>query len=477
MMSGAIPSTPTRYWSTPTSKEPLVPPPARTNAVGPGRGSGSIEGLWHRPRRAPTTTLSRRPPAVTTSTREPARAGVLAHSERGTTQRSTATATPLGSSPRGQRRHEVGDGRARAEPRPARRSRGARAPSCRRQRLDQRRHRPAPDEVDDRGRGERRQEDAVAVVADGRDDAVAGRSSRCAACCRAWRAAGRWPPRAARARRRRARWPARRTAARAPHPPAPRCRCPAPRPWRPRRPSRPRRGTRYTERPCTRPRTVRASRGTGVGGVGRPEAQDVPLDGAERGEPARRPARRWRRGPSRPPGRRGPGRGGGRPPGRARARPPARPRVPSTNVTPPRRQASIERAEERAVVDLVVARDLDAAAQGRAERGHEAAALAGTAAVGLEAERVLVGEEVVEAGAIGRIERDRHRARRVVADGVTGGALQRGGEGGPVAGALEQERGQGGFAELRLGDRGQHPGRHPRRAVAARGAGATTVTS
>ncbi len=84
-----------------------------------------------------------------------------------------------------------------------------------------------------------------------------------------------------------------------------------------------------------------------------------------------------------------------------------------------------ERAEEGAVVDLVVAGDLDAAAQRRAERRHQAAALAGAAAVRLEAERVLVGEEVVEAGAIGRIERDRHRAGRVVADGEAGGGLER----------------------------------------------------
>ena len=42
MMSGTIPSTPTRYCSTPTSKDPLVPPPARTNAVGPEGGSVGI---------------------------------------------------------------------------------------------------------------------------------------------------------------------------------------------------------------------------------------------------------------------------------------------------------------------------------------------------------------------------------------------------------------------------------------------------
>ena len=124
-----------------------------------------------------------------------------------------------------------------------------------------------------------------------------------------------------------------------------------------------------------------------------------------------------------------------------------------------------QRAEQRPVVDLVVAGDLAAAAQAGAERGDDAAALAGAATVRLEAERVLVGEEVVEAGAIGRIERDGHRARRVVTDGVTGGRLQAGGEAGPAARALHEERREGGLAELDLGDRSQHPGRHPRRTV------------
>ena len=128
-----------------------------------------------------------------------------------------------------------------------------------------------------------------------------------------------------------------------------------------------------------------------------------------------------------------------------------------------------ERSEERPVVDLVVARDLDATAEGGTERRDKAAAFAGAAAVRLEAERVLVGEEVVEAGAIGRIERDRHRACRVVADVVTGGTLQRGGEGGPTAGALHEQCGQSGLTELRLGDGGEHAGRHPRRAVAPGG--------
>ena len=127
-----------------------------------------------------------------------------------------------------------------------------------------------------------------------------------------------------------------------------------------------------------------------------------------------------------------------------------------------------QRGEQGAVVHLVVARDLDPAPEGGAERGDERAALAGAAAQRGEAERVLVREEVVEAGAVGRIERDRDRAGRVVADGLPGRVLERGGEAGPQACALEQQRGEGRLAELRLGDRGEHAGRHPGRAVASR---------
>jgi hypothetical protein len=87
--------------------------------------------------------------------------------------------------------------------------------------------------------------------------------------------------------------------------------------------------------------------------------------------------------------------------------------------------------------------------------------------VRLEAERVLVGKEVIEAGAIGRIQRDRHRARRVVPDVEARGVLERGGEGGPVTGAVHQQCDQGRLTELRLGDRGEHAGRHPRRTVAS----------
>ena len=101
-----------------------------------------------------------------------------------------------------------------------------------------------------------------------------------------------------------------------------------------------------------------------------------------------------------------------------------------------------ESAEQGPVVDLVIARDLDAAAQGRVERGHEAAALGGAAAVRTEPQRVLVRKQVVEAGSVRRIERHRHRARGVVADGPPGGVLERGGEAGPQPRALEEQFGE-----------------------------------
>ena len=145
-----------------------------------------------------------------------------------------------------------------------------------------------------------------------------------------------------------------------------------------------------------------------------------------------------------------------------------RPPCPRTNATPAVPAGRDERGEQGAVVDLVVARHLDAAAQRRAERGHERAALAGAAAPGLEPERVLVGEQVVEAGAVRGIERNRDRAGRVVADGLPGRLLERGGEAGPPACALEQQRGERRLAELRLGDGGEHAGRHPGRAVTPR---------
>ena len=107
--------------------------------------------------------------------------------------------------------------------------------------------------------------------------------------------------------------------------------------------------------------------------------------------------------------------------------------VPATTSTRVPAAGLDERGEEGAVVHLMVAGDLDTAAQGGAQRRHEAAALAGAAPGGREAERVLVGEEVVEGGTVRRIEGDGHRARRVVADRVARGGLELGREGRPQA--------------------------------------------
>ena len=78
---------------------------------------------------------------------------------------------------------------------------------------------------------------------------------------------------------------------------------------------------------------------------------------------------------------------------------------------------------------------------------------------------MLVREQVVETGAVGRVECDRDRTGRVVADALPGGALERRGEARPQARALEQEGSEGGLAELRLGDRGEHARGNPRRTV------------
>ena len=45
MMSGRMPSVAIRYCSAPTSNDPLVPPPAKTNTVEPPRGSSIIRKL------------------------------------------------------------------------------------------------------------------------------------------------------------------------------------------------------------------------------------------------------------------------------------------------------------------------------------------------------------------------------------------------------------------------------------------------
>ena len=125
-----------------------------------------------------------------------------------------------------------------------------------------------------------------------------------------------------------------------------------------------------------------------------------------------------------------------------------------------------EGRQEGTVVHVVVAGNLDPPAQHRGERRHQRPALRGRAPGGGAAQRVLVGQEVVEGGAIGRIEGDRQRAGLVVADVVARRLLQRGGELLPASGPLEEQLRQGRLTELDLGDGGQHPGGHPRGAVA-----------
>ena len=214
-------------------------------------------------------------------------------------------------------------------------------------------------------------------------------------------------------------------------------------------------------------RPLEQGSGAGAPARRRAEAEDVALDGAHLGEP----------GPLEPAdgGQAGPGRQDDVV--RAEAAPVRQdelgPGADGGHRALDERHAGLpagcdQRGEQGPVVHLVVARHLDPAAEGGAERRDERAALAGAAAPGDEAERVLVREEVVEAGAIGRIERDRHRAGRVVADGLPGRVLERGGEARPPACALEQQRGEGGLTELGLGDGGEHAGRHPGRAVTSR---------
>ena len=120
-----------------------------------------------------------------------------------------------------------------------------------------------------------------------------------------------------------------------------------------------------------------------------------------------------------------------------------------------------EGIEQGAVVDLVVARHLHAAADRRAQGRDESTALRAAAPVRLEPERVLVGEQVVERSAVGRIERDGDRTGRDVAEVPARRAFELRREGGPEPGALEEQAGERRLAELRLGDRRQHSGRDP----------------
>ena len=113
----------------------------------------------------------------------------------------------------------------------------------------------------------------------------------------------------------------------------------------------------------------------------------------------------------------------------------------------------------------MIPRHLDTPTQRRRQRGHQRPALRSRAPVRRAAERVLVGQELVEGGPVRRIEGDGERPGLVVADIVPGRPLQRGGELFPGGRPLQQELGERGLAELDLGDRGQHAGGHPGGAV------------
>ncbi len=80
---------------------------------------------------------------------------------------------------------------------------------------------------------------------------------------------------------------------------------------------------------------------------------------------------------------------------------------------------------------------------------------------------MVVGEQVVERGAVRRVERDGHRSGRHVTDVATRLSFERRGEGGPKPGAVEEQGRECRFAELRFGDRGEHAGRDPGRAAAS----------
>ena len=127
-----------------------------------------------------------------------------------------------------------------------------------------------------------------------------------------------------------------------------------------------------------------------------------------------------------------------------------------------------EGTEQGAVVDLVVARDLHATTDRRAQRGDELPALRGAAAARLEPERMVVGEQVVQSGTVRGIERNRDRPGRDVAELPARLSFELLGESGPAPGALEEQGRERRFAELRLGDRGEHSRCDPGRAATTR---------
>ncbi len=112
-------------------------------------------------------------------------------------------------------------------------------------------------------------------------------------------------------------------------------------------------------------------------------------------------------------------------------------------------------------------RHLDTAADRGGQGGHQPTALAWPSPVRRAAQRVLEGEELVEHGAVRGVDRHDEGAGRS-SRCRPGVVLELGGEVFQRAAPASTDRSPP-PRRMRLGDRGQHPGGHPRGAVPARG--------
>ena len=117
-----------------------------------------------------------------------------------------------------------------------------------------------------------------------------------------------------------------------------------------------------------------------------------------------------------------------------------------------------ERRDEAARVDGVVGRDLERQPDGRRERRLGAAGLRRAQALDLEPELAAEGEQPVELGGVVRVARDDERAGAPQARVPTGRVAELGAEGLEALGAAQPELEQRSLAEVRLGDRREHPG-------------------
>jgi hypothetical protein len=116
---------------------------------------------------------------------------------------------------------------------------------------------------------------------------------------------------------------------------------------------------------------------------------------------------------------------------------------------------------EPARVDLVVAVDPQSAAHTGREHRFEAAALPSAEPLRVQPRTPLQRVQFAQVGPVVGVERDGERAAPAVAEVVSGGLGQLGGEAGVAAGGLQVQREQRLLAVVQFGDGGQHPGRHP----------------